>query len=147
MKNGTETDVDCGGNCTTVSKMTGNRCGVGKQCLTTNDCACLSQACAVGSSCVEATCIKGVCTDPCHDGFQDFAETDIDCGRMQWDLICCCSDPVCFSDEQCPPCDDGKHCMHDSDCQSGACNNSKNGVGCPSIGVCVAIQPDLGMTD
>ena len=61
VKNGAETDVDCGG----------ATCG---KCLT-------GKACLVGSDCNNGTCIGNVCSIPsCSDGVKDGSETDVDCG-------------------------------------------------------------------
>jgi hypothetical protein len=63
VKNNTETDVDCGGSCTT-------KCATG-------------QTCAVGADCTNTfcntttkTCVDDHCTDTAKDG----DETDVDCG-------------------------------------------------------------------
>jgi hypothetical protein len=63
IKNGDETDVDCGGSC--------DPCNLG-------------QACLVSADCTEGTCEEGVCTiivaPSCEDGLQNGDETDVDCG-------------------------------------------------------------------
>jgi len=65
IKDGTETDVDCGGS----------------QCRACND----RQHCSVGTDCASGTCSGGgVCVDPtCLDGKQDGTETAVDCGGLQ----------------------------------------------------------------
>jgi hypothetical protein len=46
------------------------------------------------------------CSTPgCTDGFQDGAETDVDCGGGT-----------------CPKCGNAKSCLVNADCQSGNCN-------------------------
>jgi hypothetical protein len=133
VKNGTETDIDCGGSCT--------RCGDGKACDDTADClsntciggvcvepscddkikdgketdvdcggAC-SSACADGQGCkVASDCASGVCTafvcqaSSCKDGAQNGTETGVDCGGL------------------CPRCPDGQPCVNAGDCQSTLCN-------------------------
>jgi hypothetical protein len=61
LKNGTETDVDCGGN----SCMP---CALGKKCGAPGDC-------------VSRLCVMGVCSpSSCTNGIADGAETDVDCG-------------------------------------------------------------------
>src|SRR5581483_5739959 len=46
-------------------------------------------------------------TDLCSDGVQDGTESDVDCGG------------------QCPlACDDGKHCVYDTDCRHNYCDPS-----------------------
>ena len=60
-KNGSETDVDCGGSCLT-------------KCAT-------SRGCATAADCVTATCISGVCrAATATDGVKNGSETDVDCG-------------------------------------------------------------------
>ncbi len=64
-KNGSETDVDCGGTCAT-------RCAVGKACFTATDCG--SNVCNVTTNlCVATTC---------EDGVKSGAESDVDCGGI-----------------------------------------------------------------
>jgi hypothetical protein len=123
VKNGNETDVDCGGTCP--------KCGNGKNCTANADC--VSGACCHGT-CVDPqtfqtdlancgtcghacspgqTCVAGVCQNPpptCIDGIKNGTETDVDCGGS------------------CQPCANGKHCAVNGDCQSGFCTG----------GMCVA---------
>jgi hypothetical protein len=88
LKDGMETDVDCGGGtCAT--------CAVGKKCKTDGDCA--SNAC----DSISLTCVASQCSDMAKDG----AETDIDCGGGT-----------------CPTCANGKMCKVDGDCTSDACD-------------------------
>ncbi len=61
MKNGDETDVDCGGSC--------SPCSLGESCSIWDDCT--SNYCAANNTCVTPTC---------DDGVQNSDETDIDCG-------------------------------------------------------------------
>lgn len=60
-KNGSETDLDCGGAC-------GPTCKQG-------------MVCAVGGDCTSGSCTANLCDDPptCSDGMRGGAETDIDC--------------------------------------------------------------------
>jgi hypothetical protein len=60
IKNGSETDVDCGG--PTCPPCFPNR------------------SCAVPTDCAFDICTNGICQDPCQDGVKDFTETDVDCG-------------------------------------------------------------------
>lgn len=61
QRNGTETDVDCGGSCP--------RCGMGRTCGGPTDCA------------DPLTCVGGGCyAVSCADGVQNGMETDTDCG-------------------------------------------------------------------
>lgn len=58
-KNGSETDVDCGGGC--------------------QDCA-TGKACKVNTDCKSAVCQSMICQPSCTDGAKNNAETDVDCG-------------------------------------------------------------------
>jgi hypothetical protein len=62
-KDAAESDVDCGGVCTT-------KCDVGRACSLADDC--LSLACNAGTK----TCVSTLC----DDGVKNGAETDLDCG-------------------------------------------------------------------
>ncbi|MFT4311221.1 MAG: hypothetical protein ACMXX7_01190 [Candidatus Woesearchaeota archaeon] len=135
IKDGDETDVDCGGSCPS--------CSVGSVCSINSDCD--SNFCSFGR-CVEATC---------SDGFLNQDETDIDCGgsscpscsvgRMcKVDSDCLsgncadgrCQEPSCNNNktdgdqtdvdcggETCEACELGKTCKIDSDCQTGFCDS------------------------
>lgn len=60
LKNGGETDVDCGGPC--------SPCAVGK-------------ACGSGTHCVTGVCSGSICQAPtCTDGVKNGSETSLDCG-------------------------------------------------------------------
>ncbi len=135
MKNGSETDIDCGGACPP--------CADGRMCLKGGDCVdqvCINQQCAMpncndgfkngnesdtdcGGSCSACPngrkcngsgdcqslfCMNGTCaTPPCQDGVQDGNETDVDCGGGS-----------------CPSCTDGLACLNNADCQSFQCSNN-----------------------
>eukprot|EP00727_Mastigamoeba_balamuthi_P004901 m51a1_g14409 hypothetical protein (1465) ;mRNA; r:420660-430779 len=86
VRNGAETDVDCGGPCP--------KCADGRQCAAPVDCR-------------SAECIGGVCAlASCADGTTNGAETDVDCGGP------------------CPKCANAKHCLVSADCTSGVCVGS-----------------------
>ena len=62
IKNGTETDIDCGGSCLPVWK-----CANGK-------------GCSVGGDCASGVCKSGTCQNPtCTDGVKNGTEVDVDC--------------------------------------------------------------------
>ena len=138
VRDGDESDVDCGGSCPAG-------CGVG-------------QGCGDNSDCASNLCTDGVCREPgdCGDGVQGGAETDVDCGGPDCDPcddgegcndgsdcmsgVCnedgtcappSCSDGVRNGDETdvdcggdvCDGCDDGDACVDGDDCQSGICGD------------------------
>jgi hypothetical protein len=60
IRNGDETDVDCGGRC--------GRCDIGS-------------SCRVDTDCDDSNCVTGTCTAfACANGRLDAGETDVDCG-------------------------------------------------------------------
>lgn len=60
IRNGNESDIDCGGAC--------GQCAIGDTCRATADCE-------------DSTCERGTCTAlPCVNGVRDGQETDVDCG-------------------------------------------------------------------
>jgi hypothetical protein len=72
LKNGTETDVDCGGSCP--------KCATGLSCKAATDCT-------------DGVC-KNVCQAPsCVDGVKNGLESDVDCGGG----IC----PKCVDGKKC----------------------------------------------
>ncbi|MGI9020451.1 MAG: hypothetical protein ACR2G3_07060 [Solirubrobacterales bacterium] len=131
VKNGQETDVDCGG-------PTCAKCADGKACLTGSDCQ--SGVCA-GNVCVAATCA---------DGFKNGQETDVDCGGG----TCpgCTSGQACLAGSDCQ-----SGCCSNSVCRDtqtdpnncGACGqacsaNNMTSVTC-SGGVCTGVcSPGFG---
>jgi hypothetical protein len=87
MKDGNETDIDCGGGTCTP-------CGNGK-------------ACQRASDCQSNTCTGLTCAAPpaqCANSMKDANESDVDCGGV------------------CPACINGRSCVQSTDCQSGSCN-------------------------
>ena len=135
-KDGTETDIDCGGSCQA-------NCGIGKGCKGNSDCIsnlCTAMKCAVpgptcfdsikngvesdtdcggtcalkcpmgdtcntGADCASTVCTVGVCAAPtCMDSATNGMETDVDCGG-----------PTCA------PCGNTKVCAANSDCLSVSC--------------------------
>jgi hypothetical protein len=134
MKNGNETDVDCGGSCA-------QKCATGQMCLAGADCVngvcsggtcqpatctdgvkngnetavdcggtcpgCANgQMCGTGSDCLSGVCAGGICqANTCTDLVLDGTETDVDCGGGT-----------------CPACATGKMCFANSDCMSNMCS-------------------------
>ncbi|MCE1191919.1 MAG: hypothetical protein LWW96_07190 [Acidovorax sp.] len=134
QRNGTETDVDCGGTCgacgdgKTCSVGTdcqSNVCGAGGVCQpaacndqvkngseTDTDCGGVCGACAAGKTCSSGTdcqsnvCGAGVCQPAsCTDQVKNGTETDTDCGGT------------------CGACNAGNACLVSADCVSGTCNS------------------------
>jgi len=156
IKNGDETDVDCGGTKAPV-------CAVGNTCL-------------AGTDCADKACIGGVCTAPSPtDGVKNGDETDVDCGGAE-SAKCgifqtCndasnCSSNVCVgnqcqgasptdgvkngdeSDIDCggtaaPTCGAGKACGAATDCADKVCTGSKCQAASPSDGVQNADETDI----
>ena len=135
MKDGNETDVDCGGD-------TCAPCPSGLICNNNSDCA--SQICTSGTP-------SGSCAAPsCTDGVQNGSETDVDCGgtcaakcglaqmcmtnadcKVTNPAIICvtgvcaaktCTATNCGGTNGCPPCPDNAPCKSTSDCQSQLCS-------------------------
>lgn len=86
MRNGDESDVDCGGSCQT--------CWAAK-------------ACSIAADCQSGACNAGRCAAPtCSDGVRDGYESDADCGGS---CAPCTSGKVCATDRDCAGnnCDNG----------------------------------------
>ncbi|MGV8086304.1 MAG: hypothetical protein ACP5N1_01610, partial [Candidatus Woesearchaeota archaeon] len=132
IKDGTETDLNCGGTCpkctlnktcTSNNDCTSGKCFEGKCAVDTcnndkldsdsetdvdcgNECLpCkLSKLCALGTDCESGICTDGICmSDPCTNGFKDDNEIDTDCGG------------------NCMLCDVGQNCNTNEDCMSNNC--------------------------
>jgi hypothetical protein len=110
-KDGTETDVDCGGGSCPL-------CANGQICLTDTDCA-------------SAFCSNGTCANVmganCADMRRDGSETDVDCGGGV-----------------CPLCANGKKCLTDTDCASAFCSN---GTCANVVALCSDMRKDGSETD
>jgi hypothetical protein len=135
IKDGTETDVDCGG-------MDCNPCGTNKMCMMPGDCLSMvctgnvcqaasctdtvkngtesdvdcggascpdcatGDTCSVAGDCASGVCMGGICQAPtCMDSIKNGAETDVDCGGGT-----------------CSACMDTKTCLMNSDCVSNNCD-------------------------
>ena len=151
IKNGDETDVDCGGSCPAKCE-DGEGCSGSGDCesgvCTNNECkapscsdglkngqetdvdcggSCPSK-CEDGDSCeVPMDCVGGICSDntcdspSCGDGLKNGQETDVDCGG------------------DCPEnCADGEGCSGNSDCESDYC---EDGTCKPEPGALCASAP------
>jgi hypothetical protein len=88
IRNGDETDVDCGGSC--------GACPVASTCNVDGDC--------------QTRCTGGVCAQPsCSDGVTDGWETDVDCGSTCVGGALCAVGQGCYSDADCA----SGHCTGD----------------------------------
>jgi cysteine-rich repeat protein len=120
--NGTETDLDCGGDC--------DPCRDGRQCDTAGDC-------------ISNSCVEGICTAPsCTDGQVNGVETDVDCGGAACDP--CDDDSSCSEAIDCVSgvCDSG-FCSPAS-CSDSVGNGNETGIdcggdcpGCPAESPCL----------
>jgi hypothetical protein len=128
VKNGSETDVDCGGSC--------GPCLATKKCLIDADCA--DKICDATAK----TCTLGTCSD----NVQNQGETDKDCGGTSTCARCgtgkkCvaaadCADGVCDATAKtctAPTCNDGVKNQAETDLDCGGtngCNKCANNLGC-----------------
>jgi hypothetical protein len=122
LKDGAETDVDCGGN---VCNACANKlsCGTGSDCLssTCSNGTCVAQHCTNG---VDSKQVSGD-AGPVSGDPGDLTETDIDCGGPD-----------------CVPCKGLQGCVVNSDCASGQCSS-----GVCLIGDCTNHKQDYFETD
>lgn len=130
IKNGAETDVDCGGGlCTT--------CNVGKRCVVDKDCR--DRICSAGT-CVAASC---------SDGIKNGSESDVDCGGP--DCGPCGDGAICAGGNDCRSkvCTGGT-CQSPS-CSDGFLNGDETGIdcggSCPPCDAAVGGARDLSATD
>jgi hypothetical protein len=105
IKNGIETDVDCGGSdC--------EPCAENKQCNTNEDCAslyCLNSLCSkhAKNTYPDLDLTLLLAGPACDDNAQNGAETDVDCGG-----------------ETCSPCAIDLKCLVHTDCSTNNCTQS-----------------------
>ena len=100
-KNGSETDVDCGG-------PTAPKCANGKACVSKTDCA--------DDYCPDDT---KKCTAPTYsDGVQNGTETDLDCGGTGAGMKKCAETKTCLVDNDCNgACNYKKQCIDIPSCK------------------------------
>jgi hypothetical protein len=116
VKDGNETDVDCGGLCP--------GCDDGKVCVVADDCA-------------SGVCADSICQVPkCDDGVKNGAETDLDCGGPC--AVHCGPDQGCNEDPDCV----GAKCSGvggtcTPNCMDKVTNNGESDVDCGG-GACAA---------
>ncbi len=117
VRNGTESDVDCGGPCAD--------CGTGERCNNAFDC--LSRVCGAGG------CAAGAqlcCQAPsCGDGIANGGEPVPDCGNAACGL--CAVGAVCTASAQCQSglCQAGR-CADPGSCTDGVRNGTETAVDC-----------------
>lgn len=116
VKNGGESDVDCGGDCPPC------RTGL---------------FCADESDCESRRCVAGLCTESCFDGEVSGDETDIDCGGQRCEP--CFLGAFCGNDGDCETqaCDDGVcvpndgiSCSQGIQCYNACAENAVDPDGC-----------------
>ncbi|MBX7082571.1 MAG: hypothetical protein K1X88_25425 [Nannocystaceae bacterium] len=113
VRNGDETDVDCGGSCPAG-------CGDGQGCMADGDCA--------SGDCEGGTCQP---TPTCEDGVQNGDETDVDCGGTCPDL--CGDGQGCAADDDCESgmCDpETMTCGPGGSCRDGMMNGDETDIDC-----------------
>jgi hypothetical protein len=112
VRNGTETDIDCGG-------PTCPRCAAGKKCQGAGDC-------------VGGTCLNQVCQPTCSDGVKNGQETDVDCGGP--DCPPCANGDACEVLADCLSARCGDEDGEGNTCEScagdGVCREFDNNGGC-----------------
>ena len=117
IKDGSESDVDCGGSCA--------KCDVAKACTNGGDCA--STFCSATTSLCVAT--------SCEDGVLSSGETDVDCGGTS--CPACVVGKSCMSASDCASmsCDPGQRICVSLQCQDGIKNGNETDVDCGG-GIC-----------
>ncbi|MEO5730428.1 MAG: hypothetical protein ABI134_05480, partial [Byssovorax sp.] len=132
-KNGTETDVDCGGG---AAGTCGNTCAQGKQCVDNTDCA--------SGFCTDGVCCNTACTGECVacTAAKKGSGADGVCGSVPINQPDTGGANVCVSPKACDGANhcrktDGQACGGSSECVSGSC---ADGVCCNTVcnGTCLA---------
>ncbi|MBX5483557.1 MAG: DUF1565 domain-containing protein, partial [Myxococcaceae bacterium] len=135
VKNGAETDLDCGGPCAP--------CATGAGCQAPEDCQ-------------SSLCLTGVCSVPsCMDGVRDGTETDVDCGGGQCPpcgfMHGCSVDADCANALACGPEKTCGGCVEGfADCDG---DPSQNGcevdtrTDAQNCGACGVVCPDMNVMD
>jgi hypothetical protein len=129
IKNGAETDIDCGG-------PTCPKCANGKNCAAHSDCA-------------GGVCHQGICQSPsCTDGLQNEGETDVDCGGPNCPP--CTAGKHCSQDSDCSQAGVVAGSCQKIACQSNVCMSAADDTNLPApidachVGVCTAGVPSQG---
>jgi hypothetical protein len=136
-KDGTETDVDCGGLCQA-------NCGLGKGCKNNNDC--------ISNLCTNLKCAASAPT--CFDNIKNGTEADVDCGGTC--ALKCATGGTCVTGSDCastictgnictssaPTCADGmtNGTETDTDCGGGICLPCGNSKSCQASSDCKSVS-------
>ncbi|MFM2153025.1 MAG: hypothetical protein RL199_1460, partial [Pseudomonadota bacterium] len=118
VRNGNETDLDCGGSCAPAQA-----CAKGKRCIAPTDCA-------AGLYCTGVKGRAGLCQQWTADGRKNLEETDVDCGGRV-----------------APACAESKTCVQTSDCADGRNCLSGRCLSAPSVTQCTDGTRNLLETD
>jgi hypothetical protein len=156
VKDGDETDVDCGGACLP--------CGLDHKCLQTSDCSVTGAGCDIALGGCACDALAHVCVvSHCVDHARDSTETDVDCGGL---CDGCAPGNGCHADTDCSVYDYGctrcmcdpstsacvqNHCLDDKvdvdetdvDCGGSRCSACPNGGLCRLDTDCVSNACDL----
>ncbi len=130
MKDGSETDVDCGGSCPD--------CAVGKMCGNNNDCT-------------SNICTGNLCVAPpsCNDGIENGSETDVDCGGSC--AANCANGKMCGGNNDCVSgiCTGGLCAAPAPTCTDVTMNGAETDVDCggPTCGPCADTKKCVVLTD
>ncbi len=133
IKDGDETDVDCGGSCP--------KCDNTKTCLAATDCK--SGFCDEGAGVGGTTAVCAACTDhaECSEGtYCDAAKDGGTCVPKKADGAACAAAPECISDS----CADGVCCDTACDDTCQACTAAKTGA---TDGTCAPVMADTDPDD
>lgn len=118
MKDGQETDIDCGG----------------PKCL-----KCVGDACELPTQCASQNCVSAKCAPPsCSDMVKNGTETDMDCGGP--DCPDCPDNSNCTVPEDCKSGICNSNLCFPPSCSDGVSNGMESGIDCGG-GVCPKCQP------
>ena len=121
IQNGTETDIDCGGQCP--------ECDPGENC-------------SVGADCTSGICTSGTCASPnCTDSVENGLETDVDCGGG--DCNACADGQGCLGAFDCTSFTCSGFICQTANCSDSLQNGLETDVDCGGP-ICAACQ--LGET-
>lgn len=130
LRDGNETDIDCGGDSNNGGCAA--RCALGRKCTEDSDCS--------SSHCNEETlvCREETFLEQCTNGIRDGSETSIDCGGGQcrsylYSAVNGNTSYNSYNDSDAFLCPLGAACTNDADCLSQTCSN----------GTCISCQDGI----